>query len=252
MRLVGKRVVQGIAASTADSPGTLFFTLNALPGRRFLVDTDSFYSIMSHCSSLPPSGLDLGPPIASASSAVGIHQSPHQDRRQNFHMEIANDTSLYGAALFTSSARRTGVGGHATIFGSSTSSIQHDGLLSTLGWLQHLQQAGYPEGQPVSKVDILKTAVIRPFGLFEFSCMPFGLKNAQMMFERMMDQIFVDISTSTSTKSTKACPSSALMRSAPTPEKCMWATWQVEFLLILLCSYIGFMIKQLMHKIVSF
>jgi hypothetical protein len=45
----------------------------------------------------------------------------------------------------------------------------------------------------VKEEDILKTAIITPFGLFEFTRMPFGLKNAGMTFQRMMDQIFFDL-----------------------------------------------------------
>jgi Reverse transcriptase (RNA-dependent DNA polymerase) len=46
---------------------------------------------------------------------------------------------------------------------------------------------------PVAEADIKKTAIITPFGLFEFTCMPFGLRNAGMTFQRMMDKIFFDL-----------------------------------------------------------
>ena len=42
---------------------------------------------------------------------------------------------------------------------------------------------------PVASEDIPKTAIITPFGLFEFLRMPFGLKNAAQAFQRLMDTV---------------------------------------------------------------
>jgi len=41
--------------------------------------------------------------------------------------------------------------------------------------------------------DVIKIAIVTPFGLFEFLCLPFGLWNAAQMFQRMMDNIFGDL-----------------------------------------------------------
>ena len=46
---------------------------------------------------------------------------------------------------------------------------------------------------PMAEEDIPKTAIITPFGLYEFLRMPFGLKNSAQAFQRLMDSIFGNI-----------------------------------------------------------
>ena len=45
----------------------------------------------------------------------------------------------------------------------------------------------------MAEEDICKTAIITPFGMFEFLCLPFGLRNSGNTFQRMMDSFLGDL-----------------------------------------------------------
>ncbi|PZC82925.1 hypothetical protein B5X24_HaOG209368 [Helicoverpa armigera] len=47
---------------------------------------------------------------------------------------------------------------------------------------------------PIAKDDAQKTAITTPFGLFEFNCMTFGLRNGSQTFQRFMHEVLRGIS----------------------------------------------------------
>jgi hypothetical protein len=55
-------------------------------------------------------------------------------------------------------------------------------------------------------VDIEKMAVMAPFGLFKFNCLPFGLHNADSTLQRMVDCVLANLHFALPTEMTSLWP----------------------------------------------
>jgi cleavage and polyadenylation specificity factor subunit 1 len=67
-----------------------------------------------------------------------------------------------------------------------------DDLAASLSGCKFFSKLDLKQGYhqiPMREKDIKKTAIITPFGLFEYTRMPFGLRNSGQTFQRLMDRV---------------------------------------------------------------
>lgn len=99
---------------------------------------------------------------------------------------------------------------------------------------------------PMRSEDVPKTAVITPFGLFEFLRMPFGLKNGAQAFQRLMDTVsrgldfifnYLDYILVASRMWQEHCVHLCLLCQhlsehslVVNPSKCQFSLWAIDFL----------------------
>lgn len=99
---------------------------------------------------------------------------------------------------------------------------------------------------PVAEEDVPKTAVLTPFGLFEFLCMPFGLRNAAQTFQRFINEVlsglefvyaYIDdlLIASTTQEEHEEHLRSVFKRLSEyglciSPDKCVFGSDQIDFL----------------------